>query len=434
MLALNRARLLGPIALIGATLVLAACGSSSSSDSSSAAPDASTAASSAAPEASSSAAAPTGTPIRIGYALSQSGPLASSTEAATPAAEAWADWVNASGGINGHPVEIVFADTKGDATATQAEITKLVETEKVDALLLSDAITESAVGEYLGKAGIPIIGASGYAASLWETIPNFFATSMTGATVITSEVVAAATSGAKTIGAVVCAEAASCASDAKAVIGPTAEAQGMTYTGPIAVKGAAPNYTAECLSMQEKGADVITLIVAPDTGLRVMQDCVAQGVATQFGVSSTSFTPDKFSVIDGLKMIGTLNGFPWWADAPAAQTFRDAMAQYQPDANYKNTSATTTWTSLELFHKVAGGISGDITRDSIIAGYNSVKDETLEGLLPVPVTFTAGQPSTPISCFWQWTWAAGDENPTLLPPTGASGNGATGDLATACMS
>lgn len=422
-------RMAAPVALLSVGVLVAAC-SSSSGSSSSAASSAPAASESA---ASSEAAAPAGAPIRIGYAISQSGALASSVEAATPAANAWASWINENGGIAGRPVEIVFADTKGDAAATQTEVSNLVENEKVDALILSDAITESAIGEYLGKQNIAIIGAGGYAAPVWETIPNFFAIAPTAGIVVTSEVAASAANGAKTIGAAVCAEAATCESDAKAALEPTAAAFKMNYVGAVKVKATAPNYTAECLSFKEKGADVIALLVGADTGTRVMQDCVAQGVDVTFATSSTSFNPTKFASIAGVKMVGTLNGFPWWADAAPAQQFRDAMSTYAAGTDYASSSATLVWSSLELFKKVAGGISGEINRESVLAGYNTVSGETLDGLLPAPVTFTAGKPSPAIKCFWSWTWAAGDENPASIAPTGTSGNGATGDLATSCM-
>lgn len=50
------------------------------------------------------AASPHGTPINIGDVCSCTGFQASSVAQTTPTAEAWASWVNAHGGLAGHPV------------------------------------------------------------------------------------------------------------------------------------------------------------------------------------------------------------------------------------------------------------------------------------------------------------------------------------------
>src|SRR5580693_7081639 len=75
------------------------------------------------------------TPIRIGYCLSLSGPLASNGRTARLAHQIWAEGVNARGGLLGRAVEMVCVD---DQTNPQlvADIYKcLLDVERVDLLI-----------------------------------------------------------------------------------------------------------------------------------------------------------------------------------------------------------------------------------------------------------------------------------------------------------
>ncbi len=374
-----------------------------------------------------------GDPIKIGVAISETGPLASSVESAVGAARAWARQTNEDGGLGGRPVEIVIEDTKGEAGAAQAAVRSLVEDDGVVALVLADAVAEGSVAEYIAGQDIPVIGAGGYAPSVWNGTPNFFAVSPNSATVITSLVTAAAAADAQNFSSAVCAESATCASDASQVFEPSTQASGLSYSGYVTVNATQSSYTAECLGFQEQDADFIALLLSVDTNVRVMQDCVAQGYEGVFGTSSSSFNPVEYSAISGMRMVGTLNGFPWWADDPQVERYRSALEEYESDTNPASTSGTTMWSSLELFKKAIGDDTADISRESVLASYYALQDETLDGLLPSPVTFSEGQPSPSVDCFWQYDYTAGDENPTLLAPSGESGNGAEGDLATACL-
>jgi branched-chain amino acid transport system substrate-binding protein len=61
----------------------------------------------------------------------------------------------------------------------------------------------------------------------------------------------------------------------------------------------------------------------------------------------------------------------------------------------------------------------------VIAAYGTIADETLDGLLPEPLTFTAGEPGPPVDCFWLYTAEDGelsaDFEPTCPPSELASG-------------
>jgi branched-chain amino acid transport system substrate-binding protein len=80
------------------------------------------------------------------------------------------------------------------------------------------------------------------------------------------------------------------------------------------------------------------------------------------------------------------------------------MKEYAPDAAIDN-PAVDGYTSGKLLEAALATVSakarsGPITTALIIEGLNKVKGETLQGLAPSPITFTAGKPHAPITCYF----------------------------------
>src|SRR5580704_18461540 len=76
-----------------------------------------------------------GTPIRIGYCLSLSGPLASNGKTARLAHAIWAEGVNRRGGLLGRNVEMVCFDDQTNPQLVLDIYKRLLDVEKVDLLI-----------------------------------------------------------------------------------------------------------------------------------------------------------------------------------------------------------------------------------------------------------------------------------------------------------
>jgi branched-chain amino acid transport system substrate-binding protein len=74
-------------------------------------------------------------PIRIGYCLSLSGPLAGNSRSARLAHEIWRDDVNARGGLLGRPVELVCLDDEADASRVPELYRHLIDVDEVDLVI-----------------------------------------------------------------------------------------------------------------------------------------------------------------------------------------------------------------------------------------------------------------------------------------------------------
>jgi branched-chain amino acid transport system substrate-binding protein len=74
-------------------------------------------------------------PIRIGYCLSLTGPVAGNSRSARLAHEIWRDDVNGRGGLLGRPVELVCHDDQADAALVPALYQRLMDEDEVDLVI-----------------------------------------------------------------------------------------------------------------------------------------------------------------------------------------------------------------------------------------------------------------------------------------------------------
>ena len=87
----------------------------------------------AAPSTDTTAAAgpATGEPIKVGFSNSLTGPSAAPGVSVSKGANLQVEYINANGGINGRPIELLEVDDKSDVAQAQANVTKMIEQDKV---------------------------------------------------------------------------------------------------------------------------------------------------------------------------------------------------------------------------------------------------------------------------------------------------------------
>ena len=109
------------------------------------------------------------TPITIGASLGLTGRFAPIADALKKGFTLWERDVNKSGGILGHPVQVIVEDDHSDPSRAQAIYRELTDTKQVDFLFApySSLITE-AVLPIAEEKDIPMLIAGAAADSLWE--------------------------------------------------------------------------------------------------------------------------------------------------------------------------------------------------------------------------------------------------------------------------
>ena len=83
-------------------------------------------------------------PIRIGFAMSQTGGLSGGGKSAVLAFEIWKNDINAKGGLLGRPVELVYYDDQSNPSLIPGIYTKLLDIDKVDFVVSSYATNQIA--------------------------------------------------------------------------------------------------------------------------------------------------------------------------------------------------------------------------------------------------------------------------------------------------
>jgi branched-chain amino acid transport system substrate-binding protein len=366
--------------VLAAALGVAACSSSSSSSSSGATAS-----------GTSAAAAPKGALIKIGVIGSLTGPQASSSDQGATVAPAWADWINANGGINGHPVQVIVMDDKGDPATAQAAGQQFI-SDGVAAIIVSSDNLVSAFDSAAIAKGIPLIGGASDSSD-WYTKPGMFVT-MTGIVPgLGAQVAVAVQYGhAKKFANLYCAEVAACA-QANPILQGAAKAAGVSYT-QLAISSTAPSYTAQCLQLKQEGVDYAQLNFATAAAVRFIQNCQAQGYNPIWGSSEQAIgTP--FTAIPNLTVYGPAFAFPSVATGAPVEQFTSVMQKYATGSNWKEGTASFTWQGLQAFAQAVKNAnvaaSTAVTSADVMTGLYDFKGENLDGLLANNVTYTKGK-------------------------------------------
>lgn len=420
---------------MAAGLLVAACSSSKSSAPLTTAATGGTDASTtvAGTDAPTTVAGPAGSPVVVAALLDVTGP-SPVPDGTAKIFDAWAAYISAKGGVNGHPVKFEVRDTKGDAASAQSALDELLALKPI-AIMLDTPSTESALADSLKKSGIPVMG-TGYNPAVWggsieafklkcstdagapvpSALPNAFPITTTFGAVVDEQALGAKAAGATITATAACAEVDSC-SAAAPVFTATATAIGLKDTGVTKVSSVAASYTAECVKWIQDKVDFIELSGSSQMGVKIFNDCTAQGYTGTFGASAGAVSGDLLTQ-KGLVLAGGLNAFPWWVDDAPVAEFRDAMkAAGVTEAEYGNSNSTGLWSSLQLLAKAVSTVSSvtatsDLTSANVLDGLYSLKDETLGGLIS-PVTFTKGQLAASRDCFWPFILKDGKFTNTL---------------------
>src|SRR6476619_2098227 len=74
-------------------------------------------------------------PIKIGFSMALTGPLAANGKQALLGMKIWEEEINAKGGLLGRPVKLIYYDDQSQPSPVPAISTKLIDVDKVDLIL-----------------------------------------------------------------------------------------------------------------------------------------------------------------------------------------------------------------------------------------------------------------------------------------------------------
>lgn len=211
--------------------------------------------------------------------------------------------INAAGGILGRQVELVKADDQSNPTAAVAEVSRLIENEKVEAIV-GTVISQNnlAAAPHVVRAGIVQFGVSGSSAVTPQAAPNFYSSYFNGDA--QGEAMfryAVEDLGAKSIA--ILAESGSQAQNGVQYIKQLAEAAGVTVTGVQSFDARTPDLTPQLLDLRGGNPEVMLfwMIQQEDvvTYLKNMKDLGWDIKTSASGVGATAANYVKSALGEG---------------------------------------------------------------------------------------------------------------------------------------
>jgi branched-chain amino acid transport system substrate-binding protein len=328
--------------------------------------------------------------ILLGSLGTASGVIGESTAIIPTADRAWVSSVNARGGLNGHRLRIIFADTGGDPGRALSLVAQMVEQDHVLAFMGLYTVAETpAVAGYLEQHHIPAIGAPG-GSEVEDQSPMIFDPQQGADYGVSWGALLAVTgqSDKRKFAVLYCAEASSCANQDKRVK-QFAPQVGVTVVSESQISIAAPDYTAAVLAAKSAGADVLCVLADSASIIRVAQSAHRQGwypvVSGTYTVNNQAFVKAASSDTEGV--LGMAATVPY-STSPLLADYLTAIRQYQPGEDVGGYGATA-WVQGKLWERLASSFGEPVTRDQIFAGLYGLHRETLGGLIP-PITFPSG--------------------------------------------
>jgi branched-chain amino acid transport system substrate-binding protein len=300
-------------------------------------------------------------------------------------------------------VKVYLADDADNAATSATQVKKLVEGDKVQAIV-DASFSEDSWKNYTNSKDVAISGGN-QDNPQFSAEPLFFPSGGTFPAMYYGMTNELKKMGKTKVSVMVCAELPVCAGVSKIFAAVGENVVGgvkVVSTGKIAATS--PNYLAQCLQAKGSGSDAAMLSHSSDVTVRVASNCTQQGYKPQYINYSSTMSSNWLKSPDFNGVITAQPNAPLSDDTlPGMKAFHSALQQYAPDYLKQNTYGVITlnqWSGFELFKAAAeaGKITADSTTKDVVDAMYKLKDETLGGISP-PLNFKVGQP-TLIPCYF----------------------------------
>jgi branched-chain amino acid transport system substrate-binding protein len=344
-----------------------------------------------------------GSVIPVGVIGSYSGTEAAYLQGSDKVAEAWADSVNAAGGIHGRKIRLYVQDDGTQQTTAIQDVKTLVEQDHVVAIVGEVSTSDTSWAAYVQQMGVPVVGGDSIHIA-YLTNPDFYA----AGTDLVAGFYGVASLAARTgprFGVAYCAELDTCAAVVP-LFDALGKPQGVSATYQAKVAATTPDFTALCQSLKKSQVNSYDLALDQSTIKRAVSQCASEGIAAPLitlGDVDSSFL--QYPSYNGMQIVDT--NYPFFDQSlPAAQEFHAALKKYAPSVGTTSASPLTpvqmqVWASGKLFEAAVNASgNGPVTPASVKRGLYALKNETLGGLSG-PLNFIPGKPS-PQNCYFTY--------------------------------
>ena len=315
-------------------------------------------------------------------------------EDAVVALPAWVKYTNAHGGLNGHPVKVVYGSS-GDNPATAISIaTTMVHSDHIVACFGCGGFASlTPLANYLKSQGIPIISGGplpDYSVSSAIFDPITSAQSEYADEALLFKKVAPKNT---KVGIIYCngpAAGTACLQESQAFKG-AAQSAGLDVVYDGSAPLSAPNYTAQVLAAKEAGAQEINAIEDPAGTLTLLENAAQQGWNPYTMGSepqyTTGFNPGSAYPSQAKLLIPVTT--PPWSLSTLLKPYVGAVTQYSPGNVVLGEEGATVWVEGQLLQEISKNFGATVTAADITKDLLALKGATVGGLTP-PLTFPKG--------------------------------------------
>lgn len=339
--------------------------------------------------------------IVIGSVATITGPIGAFVKDQISAISVWAKWVNGRGGVSGHPVRHVVADDGGDPARYNALVQQMVEQQKVIAFVFNAIGHAGGDLSYIKKARVPIIGHESGTETAYQEPLVFtpFASGITYADALQGALAdVAIPAGKRKLAVLACADFKLCDTFDKSWSGDSARAFGFEVVYRSRPSLTQPDYTAECLSARQAGAQAFIVGIDTASILRLARSCARQSYKPLIGMADQLALPSLLDdpVTDGTVVGTKLAAWPA-ADRPGLAELHQAFAAMAPGVEV-NGAHIGGWVSAKTFEAGAQRLPDNPTSADVLDGLWSIRGNDLGGLT-FPLSFEKDRPSPRRTCW-----------------------------------
>ena len=327
-------------------------------------------------------------PIKVGAVLSLTGSYAGLGASEKKALELEVKRINGAGGINGRSIELIIADDGTDAAKAQAATTKLIDQDKVVAIIGASGTGQTmAMRSDVERAGIPNVSMAGGSAITEKLSPQVFQVPWPNRLVVPFVLAAMKKAGVTKVG--VLSDTGGYGKDGLAVIKAQAPKAGIAIAGEQTFNLGDTDMTPQLTKLKNSGPQAILLWTAGKEGATVLKNrdqlkmtipfFGGSGQGRKEFISGAGTAAEGFTFGTGKELVPAA-----WGSAPNAQVEDDFVKRYKAAYGTDiDVFAGHAYDAINVVAEAARKVSGDLTpqtlRDAI---------EKTAGLVAVGGTYT----------------------------------------------
>lgn len=328
-----------------------------------------------APTGSGAAGAATGEPIKIGAIVSLTGTYAGLGDPEKKTIEMEVKRINEAGGINGRPVEVIFEDDGTDEAKAVAAASKLIEQDKVVAIIGATGTGQSmAVRSEIDRAGIPQVSMAGGSAITAKFDPLVFQTPWSNTLVVPYTLDYLKKQGITKIGLI--SDTGGFGKDGAAVIAAEAPKAGITIASNQTFNPGDTDMTAQLTNIKNSGAQAVVMWTSGKEAATVVKNAKQMGLTIPIygshGNARMEFIQGAGNAAEGFRFAAGKILLPesYGKDTPEFKTATEFVDRYQAaygaaPSTFAGHAYDALYLIVEAARRVEGDLSPSLLRDAI---------------------------------------------------------------------